>query len=223
MDQSEEQGLLRIGSLAPMIEKLRQGKGIQTSRLTALPSASEISGSGNQGKGAANSTGPQRGETTSVAILPGVRLEGQSPPLVDRWIKGQLPPRVVSLIATAEILDNDYNVIGYKPIALTDAESLQAREILAPMCVPMGFEDVVKHLSRARSLTKRRADKGDDEEMTLDAYAELFMDYPADVSMLVLTKMHRLDGGWWPDGARVEKELAWYGKGRVELWRAINQ
>lgn len=197
--------------------------------LTGLPLTTQSPntrtiGDQSQGNEQPRPIGKKSGTIVSVKSLPGgVKLAEQSPPLVDRWIKGQLPPRVASLIATAEILDPDYNIIGYGPIALTEAESLQVREILAPMCVPMDFEEVVKRLTRARSLTKRRADKGDDEEMTLDAYAELFMDYPADVSALVLTKLHRLDAGWWPAGARVEKELAWYGKGRVELWKAINQ
>lgn len=104
---------------------------------------------------------------------------------------------------------------------MTVDDAAMVAGILEGLCEPLSYEETLKWLSMQRAQTKRRTAHGDDEEMTLAAYEAIFEKWPADVSMTVLQNLHKLDKGWWPDAYTVEKSLAWYGSGRVELLKAI--
>lgn len=220
MERNEDQGFRQIGNLTPTAEQLRKPRDTETARLKGSLIVSGTFGQASPDNAASSSIGPRRGETTSVAILPGVRLADQHPVAVDRWAKEQLPPRVASLIATAEILNNDYNISGYRPIALSDDDAALVVGILDGLCRPLPYEETLKWLALQRAQTKRRTAHGDDEEMTLAAYEAIFEKWPADVAMIVLQGLHKIDKGWWPDAYTVEKALEWYGSGRVKLLEA---
>lgn len=220
----EERGLRSIGSLMPTIEQLRDQKASLTNKFpTGSPPA--LSTTGLQGRGVvdSNSIGRRRGEITSAPILPAVNLANLHPVVVDKRLREQLPPHVASLINTAEILNSDYEVVGYKPLDISPSEALNALELIDEFFLPARHEIVLIGLARARAMTKRRTEQADDEEITLDAYAGVFTGWPADVTAIVLSRLHKLEEGWWPSGAAVERELASFGRGRMELRKALTR
>lgn len=220
-DKSEERGFRQIGSLMPKIEKSLEPRDIQNIKPIGSPFASGTIGSASRGIAGANSTGRRLGETTSEGTSPGNKLAALHPVVADKMLQERLPPRVVSLISTAEILNNNFEVVGYKPLDLSPSEALSILENTDEFFAPAPYEITMKGLARARAMTKRRTEQADDEEIVLAAYAELFFTYPADVTGIVLAKLHKLDGGWWPPAARVEKELETYGRGRLALRQAL--
>ena len=220
-DKNEERGFQRIGTLMPMIEKSQGPKATPTSKLTGSLNVSATTGSVNRGIGDVSSTGKQLGETTSGGTLRGSRLADLSPVVVDKMLRERLRPRVALLIATAEILNNDFEIVGYKPLKISPSEALMALEETDEFYHPAPYDSVIKGLARARAMTKRRTEQADDEEIALAAYAELFFPYPADVTGAVLARLHKLDGGWWPSAMAVEKDLTSYGGGRLALRQAL--
>ena len=221
MDRKEEQGFRQIGSLMPTTEQLQYRKDTMRAKLTASQSASAITGSPSPVIVGSNLTGPRRGEITLRETSPGIRLAEMHPATVDKMIRERLPPRVVSLISTAEICNNDFDVIGYKPIKLSPSEALAALEGMDEFFHQAEYEMILKGLARGRAMTKRRTEQADDEEITLAAYADLFRPWPVDVTAVVLSRLHKLDGGWWPSALAVERELERYGRARVELRKAL--
>lgn len=220
-DKNEERGFQRIGTLMPMIEKSHVPMATPNNRLTGSQAASGTTGSASQGIEGASSIGKQLGETTSEGTSRGNKLAGLSPVVVDKMLRERLPPRVASLIVTAEILNNDFEVVGYKPLKVSPSEALAALEETDEFYHPAPYDAVIKGLARARAMTKRRTEQADDEEIALAAYAELFFPYPADVTGAVLARLHKLDGGWWPSALAVEKDLTSYGGGRLALRQAL--
>ena len=161
------------------------------------------------------------GSMATDGLTKTARLADLHPVVTDKKLRERLPPRVASLINTAEIINNDFEVIGYKPLNIRPSEALVALEETDQFYHPAPYDLVIKGLARARAMTKRRSEQADDEEIALAAYAELFFPYPADVTAAVLAKLHKLDGGWWPAAATVERQLEIYGRGRLALRQAL--
>ena len=222
-DRNEERGFRPIGSLTPTREQLQQGRDLTRAKLTASSFASVITGLEKPGRTPANSIGGEHGGTMFAVALPGYKLAETHPVVVNKRIRERLPPRVASLISTAEICNNDLGVIGYKPIKLSPSEALAALEGMDEFFHQAEYEMILKGLARGRAMTKRRVEQADDEEITLAAYADLFRPWPVDVTAVVLSRLHKLDGGGWPSALAVERELERYGRARVELRKALTE
>ena len=220
-DKREGQGFRQIGSLIPKIEMSQEQRGIQSSKLIDSRSASETIGSANREIAGANSIGKRHGEITSGVGSHGYKLADLHPVVTDKMLRELLPPRAASLISTAEVLNKDYEIVGYKRLDLSPSEALSILESTDQFFIPAPYEMILKGLAKARAMTKRRAEQADDEEITLAAYAGLFVPWPADVTAIVLSKMHRLEGGWWPSADRVERELESFGRARLALRQAL--
>ena len=90
-------------------------------------------------------------------------------------------------------------------------------EILSNACLPARKETIMMGLTKARIKTKRRKEDDFNEELTLEAYREIFQQWPADCACAVLATMHTLEDGWWPSAASVEERLRIEARGRTSL------
>ena len=220
-DKNEERGFQKIGPLIPKIDQSQEPRGTPNSKLIGSGLAFETIGSVSRGIEGVNSIGKRHGEITSGAGSRGYKLADLHPVVADKMLQERLPPRAASLINTAEVLNKDYEVVGYKPLELSPSEALSILENTDEFFMSAPYESILKGLARARAMTKRRTEQADDEEITLAAYAGLFTPWPADVTAIVLSKMHRLEGGWWPSAAKVETELESFGRARLALRQAL--
>lgn len=124
-------------------------------------------------------------------------------------------------LQTAEILDADFRVVGYRALAIDPVAAAEASRILAGACAPAPNATLAKGMAKARISCKRRGEDEFGEEALQSVYLETLQRYPADVAMHVCGRMHTLEGGWWPCLKAVEDELNYWGRARMELRRAM--
>jgi len=132
-----------------------------------------------------------------------------------------LGPHKVSLMIGAKRVNSDFVVCGYDEIKLSQDDAKAAFEVVSRACAGAPREMMLAGLTKARIKCRKRGEDGVNEKAVIMAYVEVLAQWPADVAMKVIGKMHALEDGWWPSAASVEKELALCSRGRKFLLNAL--
>lgn len=220
-NQKEGQGFQTIGNLTKNAFKQPLKKGTPKIKSEGFGNASQTTGVVYLGKRGVNSTGTQHGEITSVEILLADKLAEMAPSEASKDILTRLRPSSLRSIMKAEIINSEYEIIGYRRLDMTPGEAAEALEIVRQYQQPAPREKVISALAEKRLMTKSKSDEVQTEAALLRIYANLFDDVPADVTRAVLNDFHKIEKGWWPSAFAVEEQIKLYGGGRKQMALAL--
>ena len=171
-------------------------------------------------------TGIRRSTTGSDQTSPSVSLGKCEEGLAlsswenDKTMQASLPQSVNS--ALSEILDRDFNIVGYSleaPCPLDDVE--KAIKIIDEYSQPLEGDQLTKLLAKLFVKTKRKADDQMSQDLMFAAYHEELIQWPADIVEEVLSAWPRRSM-WWPSWHELYKELLWKDK-RSKMRKALEK
>ena len=113
--------------------------------------------------------------------------------------------------------DQEFELVGNPTATDLDLAKAQLEQALAPA----SNAEVIKSLVILKSLTIRRKEADDDQEIQLRAYASQLSEWPADVVAHVLKTQAGISK-WWPSWAELQDRLEFHAGRRKRLLKALN-